>query len=374
MSLLREYLEQEVRPFADAWDRDQRISSSALEGLAAQGLLAAVIAAENGGRPLDPITWGEALEAMGEASMSLSSLVTVHAMCAHAVDRWGTAEQKARWLPDLAAGALRGAFALTEPSVGSDAKNVTTRFEDAGEHWKVNGRKRWISGAQIADVFLVIGQAPAGPTALLVPRATAGLTVTPIEGMLGFRAAQLGEIGLRDVLVPKTHTVGREGMGFSHVAGSALDVGRFCVACGGTGLILACLRASVAYARTRVQFGQPLRAHQLIQAMLADMATSYKASRALWRQAARHRAQSDPASIGETTIAKYFASTAAARAANDAVQIHGANGCGPEYPVQRYFRDARIGEIIEGSSQMQQIMIAHEACREFASFRRPTAP
>jgi alkylation response protein AidB-like acyl-CoA dehydrogenase len=222
----------------------------------------------------------------------------------------------------------------------------------------------------LADVFLVVGQGPAGPTALLIPRRSAGLSVEPIRDMLGFRAAQLGQIVFTDVLVPKANTIGREGGGFSHVAGSSLDVGRFCVACGCTGLIRACLRASVDYARSRQQFGEPLRAHQLIQAMLADMATSYKASSALWRHAAGLRAAADPASIGETTTAKYFSSMAASRAASDAVQIHGANGCGPDYPVQRYFRDARIGEIIEGSSQMQQIMIAHEACREFASRRR----
>jgi alkylation response protein AidB-like acyl-CoA dehydrogenase len=159
-------------------------------------------------------------------------------------------------------------------------------------------------------------------------------------------------------------------MGFSHVTNAALDEGRFCVACGSAGLIRACLQASVDYARTRKQFGVALREHQLIQEMIANMATGYKASRALWRHAADLREKGDPRSIAETTTAKYFATVAASRAANDAVQIHGANGCSADYPVQRFFRDARIGEIIEGSNQMQQILIAHGALSEFRSPRK----
>lgn len=367
MTALREHLERDVIPQADAWDHAQRIPREAVHALAGHGLFGAVIEQANGGSAFAPLAWGEALEAIGEASMSLLSVLTVHTMCAHAIERWGEAEQKAAWLPALASGAKLGAFALTEPATGSDARNVETQLEDGGDHWRVTGRKRWISAAQIADVFLVFGKTAAGPTAILVPRESAGLSIMPIDGMLGFRAAQLGELVFDNVAVPKNLTIGREGMGFSHVANLALDAGRFCIACGCTGLIRACVRASVDYARARHQFGVALRAHQMIQTMLAEMTTAHKAARALWRHAATLRADSDPASITETTIAKYFASTAASRAANDAVQIHGANGCGPDYPVQRFFRDARIGEIIEGSNQMQQILIAHEACREYAA-------
>jgi alkylation response protein AidB-like acyl-CoA dehydrogenase len=291
-------------------------------------------------------------------------------MCSHAIARWGEPAMQREWLPDLASGKRLGGFALTEPAIGSDAKHVETQLTDRGDHWLLNGRKRWISAAQLVDVFLVLGRTEAGPTAVLVPREAPGLTITPIGGMLGFRAAQPCELVFEDVVVPKERMIGPEGMGFSHVAGSALDVGRFCIACGCTGLIKACLRASVAYARSRKQFGVALREHQLIQAMLADMATGYRAARALWRQAADVRRQALPSSIVETTTAKYFAATAASRAADDAVQIHGANGCGPDYPVQRYFRDARVGEIIEGSNQMQQLMLAHDALHSFAAPRK----
>lgn len=366
----RDFLEREVRPQADTWDREQRIPREALLALGAHGLLATEIAAEHGGRPLSPAEFGEMLEAMGAASMSLLSVVTVHAMCAQAIGRWGEPELQRAWLPAMATGTKFGALALTEPNIGSDARKVETRLVDEGDCWVISGTKRWISTAQFADVFVVFGQAAEGPTAVLVPRDAAGFSVRPIEGMLGFRAAQLGEITLDNVVVPKTATLGRPGAGVSHVAGMALDLGRFCIACGCTGLMQACLRASVDYARSRKQFGVMLREHQLIQAMLAEMTTAHKAAQALCRQAAKLRAESHPDSIGATTIAKYFASTAASRVADSAVQIHGANGCGPDYPVQRYYRDARIGEIIEGSNQVQQLLIAHQAVHEYATRRK----
>lgn len=364
------YLAESVAPLADRWDREERIPREVLNDLAGLGLLGASVPAEKGGMGGTATEWGEALEAIGEASMSLLSVLTVHAMCTYAVARWLEGEPQQEWLADLIAGRKLGAFALTEPSVGSDAKAVTTQLGDDGDNWRLTGTKRWITASELADVFVVVGQAPKGLTAVLVPREQPGLTITPITGGLGFRAARQCELSFKDVVVPKRWTLAGEGMGFSHVANSALDVGRFCIACGSTGLIRACVRASVDYARSRKQFGVTLSHHQLIQAMIADMTTSYKAASALWRHAARSREELQPGSIMETTTAKYFASKACARAASDAVQIHGANGCGPDYPVQRYFRDARVTELIEGSNQMQQIIIALDALSSFATRRR----
>jgi glutaryl-CoA dehydrogenase (non-decarboxylating) len=364
------YVAESVAPHADRWDREERVPRAVLADLAGFGLLGASVPDDRAGRGLTVVGWGEALESVGEASMSLLSVLTVHAMCAFAVSRWAEADAQKEWLADLLAGRKLGGFALTEPAVGSDAKAVTTQLADDGDNWRLNGTKRWITASEIVDVFVVVGQAPKGLTAVLVPRETPGLTITPISGVLGFRAARQCELNFKDVVVSKRWTLAGEGMGFSHVANSALDVGRFCVACGSTGLIRACVRASVDYARSRRQFGVALSHHQLIQAMIADMATSYKAANALWRQAAQSREELQPGSIMETTTAKYFAATACSRAANDTVQIHGANGCGPDYPVQRYFRDARVTELIEGSNQMQQVMIALDALSTFASRRR----
>lgn len=367
---LQSYLDETVGPEADQWDREERIPRGILRDLAGFGIFGAHLPLDQGGGGLPVEAWGEQLEAVGAASMSLLSVVTVHAMCSFALARWGEPAAQAEWLPALARGARLGGFGLTEPSVGSDAKSVTTRLEDAGDGWRITGTKRWISAAESADLFLVLGRTDDGPTAVLVPRESPGVSVMPIGGMLGFRAARPCEIRFNGVLVPKRWTIGPVGQGFAYVAASALDVGRFCIACGSTGLIGACVRASVDYARDRRQFGQPLAAHQLVQAQIADMTTTYRAARALWRAAARSRQEAAPGSIMETTTAKYFASTGAARAANDAVQVHGANGCGPGFPVQRYFRDARITELIEGSNQLQQVMIAQDALAAFASRRR----
>lgn len=361
------YIAESIAPHADGWDREERIPRAVLAGLAGFGLLGASVPADRDRQGLTAVKWGEALESIGEASMSLLSVLTVHGMCTYAVSRWLEGAAQNEWLADLVAGRKLGGFALTEPGVGSDAKAVTTQFSDDGDNWRITGTKRWISAAEIVDVFLVVGKTPSGMTAVLVPRETPGLTITPISGVLGFRAARQCEVNFADVVVPKRWTLGGEGMGFSHVANSALDVGRFYIACGSTGLIRACVRASVDYAKNRQQFGVKLSQHQLIQAMIADMTTSYKAANALWRQAAQSREELLPSSIMETTTAKYFATTACSRAANDTVQIHGANGCGPDYPVQRYFRDARVTELIEGSNQMQQIMIALDALSTFAS-------
>ena len=367
---LQAYIDQAVAPHADAWDQDERMPRHVLDGLARLGVLGAHVPHEQGGGGLPAVEWGEALEAVGAGSMSLLSVLTVHAMCSFALARWGGGEAHKEFLPELVSGAKLGGFGLTEPAVGSDAKSVATRLEDAGENWRLTGAKRWISAVEMVDLLLVIGQADEGPTAVLVPRDFPGVAVAPMGGLLGFRAARPCDVVFSDVLVPKRWTIGPRGQGFSYVANSVLDVGRFCIACGSTGLIRACVRASVDYARERRQFGVPLAEHQLVQAQIAEMTTAYRASSALWRSAARMRDEGLPGSIMETTTAKYFASTAASRAANDAVQIHGANGCGPAFPVQRYFRDARITEIIEGSNQMQQLMIAQDALTAFATYRR----
>jgi glutaryl-CoA dehydrogenase (non-decarboxylating) len=367
---LQGYIDSAIAPHADRWDCEERIPRQVLSDLAGLGVLGAHVSVAQGGGGRPVVEWGEALEAVGEASMSLLSVLTIHAMSSYALARWGEAEAQQEWLPSLTSGAKLGGFCLTEPTIGCDAKSVTTRLEEAGDSWRVNGTKRWTSAAELVDVFLVFGQTDQGPTAVLVPRETPGVTVTPISGVLGFRGARACELTFNDVVVPKRWTIGPQGLGFSYVASSTLDVGRFCIACGSTGLIRACVRASVDYARQRKQFGVPLSEHQLIQALIADMTTSYKAANALWRQAAKAREELLPSSIMETTTAKYFASTSASRAANDTVQIHGANGCGPDYPVQRYFRDARITELIEGSNQMQQVMIAQDALNAFATRRR----
>jgi glutaryl-CoA dehydrogenase (non-decarboxylating) len=285
------------------------------------------------------------------------SLLTVHDMVAHAIHRWGSRAQREHWLPLLAHGEVIGALALSEPNAGSDAKSIETAAVDVGDAWVLNGRKKWTTFGQIANLFLVLAQADGKPTAFLVERESPGLTVRPLKGILGTRASMLAEITFEECRVPKESLIGRSGFGVSHVIAAALEQGRYSVAWGSVGIGQACLDACRTYAAERQQFGVPIGDHQLIRRMLTEMIANVRAARLLCLRAGWLRDAGDPGAAGEVMLAKYFASTMATRAANDAVQIHGANGCSEDYPVGRYLRDSRVMEIIEGSTQIQQITI-----------------
>jgi glutaryl-CoA dehydrogenase (non-decarboxylating) len=290
----------------------------------------------------------------------------VHSMAALAIWRWGTEEQKAQWLEKLGQGQAIGAFALTEPEAGSDAREIRTEAVASGDDFLLSGHKKWITFAQIADLFLVFARSQRGPCAFLLERNTPGLLISPVHSMLGTRASMMAELHLEKCRVPKRNLVGAPGFGLSHVASSALDCGRYSVAWGCVGITQACLEACLRYTGQRKQFGALLRDHQLVQRMIARMVVGVRAARLLCYNAGQLKDAGDPASMIETSIAKYFACTTAAKIARDAVQIHGANGCSSEYPVQRFYRDAKIMEIIEGSNEIQEITIAQSASQEVA--------
>ncbi len=307
---------------------------------------------------MDMVTFGLLNEELGRGCSSLRSLLTVHSMVIQAVQRWGRREIKERWLPKLASGEAIGAFALSEPDVGSDASAIQARATATPEGYLLNGRKKWITSGQIADLFLVFARYEERPCAFLVERERAGLTILPLKGLLGLRASMPAELHFQQCLIPKSSLVGGEGFGVSAVAASALDLGRYSVACGCVGLAQACLDAVLSYTENRRQFGVELKEHQLVQQMVTNMLVTVQAARLLCYHAGALKDQGDPRMIMQTWSAKYFASRTAMRAASDAVQLHGANGCSNAYPVQRYFRDAKIMEIIEGSTQIQQVTIA----------------
>jgi alkylation response protein AidB-like acyl-CoA dehydrogenase len=285
-------------------------------------------------------------------------------MVASAILRWGRPHQKEYWLPRLASGESIGAFALTEPSVGSDAKHIETLAEQQGDAYLLSGRKKWITFGQIADIFLVFARCDDKPISFLVERERPGLEIGPLRGLLGTRASMLAEMRLDACRMPQENMIGGLGFGFAAVALTALDLGRYSVATGCVGIGQACLEACLQYTSQRRQFGVLLQEHQLVREMVANMATNVKAARLLCYHAGYLHDSNAPTATAETLVAKYFASTMAMRTASDAVQIHGANGCSGEYPVQRYLRDAKVMEIIEGSSQMQQLMISKNAYLE----------
>jgi glutaryl-CoA dehydrogenase (non-decarboxylating) len=250
--------------------------------------------------------------------------------------------------------------------VGSDAKSIETTAILQGQEFVLNGRKKWTTYGQIATLFLIFAQCDGNVSAFLVERDTPGFSVEPLRGITGTRASMLGELFMHECRVPKENLIGGRGFGLASVGTSALDIGRYTVASGCVGLIQACLDACLDYAHSRRQFDSYLKDFQLTQQMITCMMADVSAARLLCQRAGQLKDSGDPATIMETWIAKYFASTAAVRAANAAVQLHGANGCSEDYPVQRFLRDAKVMEIIEGSTQIQQISIAQYGYQQYS--------
>jgi glutaryl-CoA dehydrogenase (non-decarboxylating) len=358
----RQYVATHVAPHAGDWDRAQLIPRAAIADLARRGYLGATIATEYGGRQLDQVTHGLLIAEIGAGCSSLRTLLTVHSsLVAETLQRWGSADQKDRWLPLLARGEKLAAFALSEPGTGSDAQAITTRYEEVDGGYELTGAKKWTSFGQLADVFLTFARNERGVTAFLVERGTPGVIVSPLTGILGTRASQLAEIRFEGCRVPAGSVVGRRDWGFLQIANTALDHGRYSVACGCLGIVRASLMASLDYAAKRQQFGKPLDQFQLIQRRLARMTAAAAAVQLLCRQAGRARDARDPGALLLTSLAKYAAAAAATETADSAVQIHGALGCHDSYPIERYYRDARVTEIIEGSTEMQELLLGGQA-------------
>ena len=368
----QEFVGRHVAPFADDFHRTQRTPPELVRTLAECGLLGLSISKEFGGGGRDAVTLGILAGTMGRACSSIRSLLTVHTMVAHAISRWGSRAQKEKWLPKLATGERIGALALSEPNAGSDAKSVSSRFsqpEGPGTDWRLDGHKSWITYGEIATLFLVVGRTEEGPTAFLVERETPGLSTELITDLIGIRGSMTASVRFDGCRVPEANLLGRRGLGVSQVAATALDLGRYTVAWGSVGILEACLVASIAYANQRETFGSLIKEHQLIRRMISSMFTDFRAAKLLCLEAGRLRDAKNPGALEAASVAKYFASTAAVRAASDALQIHGANGCSADYPLQRYLGDAKIMEIIEGSTQIQEISLAEYAFHAYAGVR-----
>jgi len=361
----RSFVAAEIAPHAGRWDREEAIPPHVIDRLRERRYLGSNVSPEFGGAGRDMIAYGLLTEEIAKGCSSVRSLLTVHDMVAHAIQRWGSRGQKERYLPPLARGEILGALALSEPNAGSDAKGIETTAVDGGDGWVLDGRKKWTTFGQIAGLLLVFAQVEGKAAAFLVERETPGISVRPLKGILGTRASMLAEIELRACRVPRESLLGRVGFGISHIAAAALEHGRYSVAWGSVGIAQACLDACRAYTAERRQFGVPLADHQLIRRLLTDMIVDVRAARLLCLRAGSLRDSGDPGAFMETMAAKYFASRLAVRAANDAVQIHGANGCSDDYPVGRYLRDAKVMEIIEGSTQIQQITLPLFEFQEF---------
>jgi alkylation response protein AidB-like acyl-CoA dehydrogenase len=360
-----EFTDREIIPVARENDRNEHFDTDLVKKLGDMGYLGPIVSEEYGGRGLDYRTYALIVEEIGRGDSSARTVVSVQtSLVCSSIQRWGTEEQKHEWLPRLCSGEILGCFGLTEPDTGSDAANLKTRAEKTGGGWKITGSKQWISMGNYAKVALIFAQTDPsqkhrGLAAFLVPTESSGFSSSSVHGKLGLRASDTAELSLDGVEVGDEALLGSVGGGFK-VAMSALDSGRYSVAAGCVGICQGCLDASVAYSKERQQFGRPIAAFQLVQEMIADITVDTHAARALVWQAGWLKDAGKP-STTETSIAKLFATEAAVRDANLAIQVHGGSGYVDDYPVERYLRDARVTTLYEGTSQIQKLIIGRAA-------------
>jgi alkylation response protein AidB-like acyl-CoA dehydrogenase len=359
-ALAAEFVDREVVPHAAEWDRAESVDRGVVKRLGALGFLGLTVGEEYGGSGGDHMAYCLVTEELGRGDSSVRGILSVSlGLVAKSIAHWGTEEQKREWLPGLTSGEAVGCFGLTEPGTGSDAANLTTRAVRDGGDYLISGSKMFITNGTWADVVLLFartgGEGHRGVSAFLVPTRSAGLERREIHGKLGLRGQATAELVLDGVRVSSRAMLGPEGKGFA-VAMSALAKGRMSVAAGCVGIAQACLDAATGYAGQREQFGAPVAGRQLVQELLADIAVDVDAARLLTWRVADLIDRGLPFAT-ESSVAKLYASEAAVRCANNALQVFGGYGYIDEYPVGKLLRDARVMTLYEGTSQIQKLLI-----------------
>jgi alkylation response protein AidB-like acyl-CoA dehydrogenase len=360
--MVRDFAQKEIAPVIKEYDRKQEPIPFALKRMGELGILGLPFPVRYGGAGMDYIALGLACEELEAVDTSLRVVISVHTgLCAMTIFQWGTEEQKQKYLIPLAKGEKIGCGVFTEPGMGSDVAAMRTSAKRDGDSYILNGEKMWISLASKAELALVtVKTNPSAPkpsevlSSFIVDLHTPGVTRGDIHGKLGVRAGSTGWINFQDVRVPAENRIGEEGEGFK-ITMTAFDHGRYTVASGATGIIRASLEASVNYSKTRTTFGKPIAEHQLIQEKIAKMAQDYEIARLLYLQAGWMQNMGKRNTL-QTSYAKKFATEASFRAANEAIQIHGAYGFSDEYDVERYLRNSKGAMIYEGSSEIQTLI------------------
>ncbi len=364
MQDIHQIVSEYITPGANRIDQTQQFPLDLVPKLAQQGWLAALVGKARGGGGMDISAFGELFEALGRGCGSVRAMVMLQNMVAATLARWGREEHQQEWIPKIAGGHTIAAFALSEPDTGSDALNISATAEKSNGMIILNGKKSWVTLGQCAHLFVVFAKLGDKHTAFLLPRETPGLEISPISGMLGLRAAMLAELSLKNCTIPAHHIIGGPGFGLAPVGTLALNIGRFCIAWGCLGMARVCGDIAMEHISNRRQFGTPLKNFQLVQQKIADMIVSLNAARQLCRLAADAGHIERRQAMGRILQAKYYAATMVSRTAADAIQLCGAEGC-RNLTLQRLFRDAKILEIIEGTTQIHQIKIAELGLRDF---------
>src|SRR5262245_52436141 len=368
-TMVKDWANKTVAPKIHDLDREHRFDKSFLRGMADLQLLGICIPEEWGGAGMDYLSLGLACEELEYVDTHLRVIMSVHVgLNSVSLLCWGTEDQKKRYLLPQAKGEKIATYGLTEPNAGSDAVGIQTTATRKGDRYLLNGEKIWISLADVADNFLVIAWTDqekkkkrdhSGLSAFVVERAFKGFSSYTMKEKWGILAGNTGGFSMQDVEVPAENRVGEDGEGFK-IAMFALENGRYTVASGATGLIRACLDASVSYAKSRKTFGVSIGEHQLVKEMIAEMVSDYDAARLLWLRAGFLKNQGKR-NTRETSVAKWFSTVKSERAASDCVQIHGGNGFSDEYPAGRFFRNSKAAVIYEGTREIHKIMQADYA-------------
>lgn len=362
--MARDFARREIAPHAQAWEKAGWIDDALVAQMGELGLLGMVVPEEWGGSYIDYVAYALAVEEISAGDGATGALMSIHnSVGCGPVLNYGSQAQKDEWLAELASGRAIGCFALTEPQAGSEAHNLRTRAELVDGQWVLNGSKQFCSNAKRAKLAIVFAVTDPnlgkkGLSAFLVPTDTPGFAVERSEHKMGIRASDTCAVSLSDCRIPQANLLGERGKGLA-IALSNLEGGRIGIGAQALGIARAAFEAALLYARERVQFGKPIAEHQSIANMLADMQTQLNAARLLILHAARLKSAGLPC-LSEASQAKLFASEMAEKVCSQAVQIHGGYGYLEDYPVERYYRDARITQIYEGSSEIQRLLIARE--------------
>ncbi len=364
--MVREFTRKEIEPVAAENDRQGRFPAGILEKMAELGLMGMMVPAQYGGAEVGAVSYSLALQEIASACASTAVIMSVTNLSCEPLLQYGSEEQKSHWLPPLASGEGLGAFALTEPEAGSDPGSLRTLAVKAGDSYRINGSKVFITNGAHAITFVLVARTSqeGGKKALsafLMPRTTPGLEIGPEEEKMGLHASSTVPLTLEECSVSLEQRLGQEGDGFK-IAMTALDGGRIGIASQATGIGQACLDESVRYSKERKQFGRFLASNQAIAWMIADMATELEAARLLTLQAA-YQKELKQSFTREASIAKLYASEMANRAAYSALQIHGGYGYTRHYKVERLYRDARVTTLYEGTSEVQRIVVSREELR-----------
>ena len=360
----RQFARRAIAPHAQDWEKAGWIDDALVAQMGEMGLLGMIVPDTWGGSYLDYVAYALAVEEVSAADAATGTLMSVHnSVGCGPLLNYGTDAQKNEWLPRLASGAVIGCFCLTEPQAGSEAHNLLTRAELRGEQWVLNGSKQFVSNGQRAGLAIVFAVSDAtlgkqGISAFLVPTDTPGFRVERREHKMGIRASDTCAIALENCSIPAQNLLGERGKGLA-IALSNLEGGRIGIAAQAVGIARAAFEAALVYSRERVQFDKPIGEHQSIANLLADMHTQINAARLLTLHAARLRSAGQPC-LSEASQAKLFASEMAERVCSKALQVHGGYGYLEDFPVQRYYRDARVTQIYEGASEIQRLLIARE--------------